>query len=79
MRQYLRRTFRVTISDGRHIRGTFECIDQHKNMILSDAQEDKPSKKATDGSGSSIPGDTSRRLGMVMVPGKHLVKCEMLE
>ena len=39
MRDMLGQTFQVSISDGRVILGNFECVDQEKNLILSNARE----------------------------------------
>lgn len=57
------RTFRAKLSDGREVVGAFKCMDGNGNFILSSALETR--------------NGTQRHLGLVMVPGKHLVKMEV--
>ncbi|ORY90499.1 hypothetical protein BCR43DRAFT_499400 [Syncephalastrum racemosum] len=53
---------RVHISDGRVFIGTFVCTDKQKNIILAHTEE--------------FRGREQRLVGLVMIPGKHLVKIE---
>ena len=69
---YLGHRLRATLSDGRLITGTFHCVDRLRNLILHDAYEQAPSA-----SGDAAHLAPERRLGMIVVPGKHLVKCEI--
>ena len=71
LESYLGHRLRATLSDGRLITGTFHCVDRLRNLILHDAYEQTPS---TEGATATQP---ERRLGMVVVPGKHLAKCEI--
>ncbi|TPX42277.1 hypothetical protein SeMB42_g05195 [Synchytrium endobioticum] len=64
VRSYLHHKCRVTISDGREFVGYFVCVDKQKNMILSATEE-------------HIQG-TTRHVGLVMIPGPHLRKWEVL-
>ncbi|KAJ3043803.1 hypothetical protein HDV00_004211 [Rhizophlyctis rosea] len=64
LRTYLSRKCRITASDGRVFVGHFMCIDKGRNIILSGTEE------------SNKFGE-KRFLGLVMIPGKHLVKAEM--
>ncbi|KAI8982974.1 hypothetical protein BDB01DRAFT_791881 [Pilobolus umbonatus] len=59
---YLNFKCRISITDGRIFIGTLICIDKNKNIILGQTEE--------------IRGDESRPVGLVMIPGKHLVKIE---
>ncbi|CAG8740884.1 32679_t:CDS:2, partial [Racocetra persica] len=54
---------KITASDGRVFLGTFMCIDKYKNIILSQTEE--------------FRSDEKRFVGLVMIPGKHLVKAEI--
>ncbi|KAI8640873.1 hypothetical protein BD408DRAFT_313262, partial [Parasitella parasitica] len=54
---------RIRITDGRIFIGTFVCIDKEKNIILAHTEE--------------LRGGSKKRLvGLVMIPGKHIVKIE---
>ncbi|KAJ1755734.1 hypothetical protein LPJ58_004076, partial [Coemansia sp. RSA 1591] len=48
----------ITCGDGRTFTGTFKCVDNHKNVILSDTLESRTGLQ--------------RHVGMIMVPGKHI-------
>lgn len=60
---------RVHIPDGRMFSGTFVCVDSDVNVILANTDEIQTSP--------SNGGETSRSVGMVMVPGEHIVKVEV--
>ncbi|CAO3638008.1 hypothetical protein BJ944DRAFT_237512 [Cunninghamella echinulata] len=62
LRSYLNFKTRIQISDGRIFIGTFVCIDKQKNIILAQAEE--------------FRGEEQRLVGLVMIPGNHLVKVE---
>lgn len=68
---YISSTVRVTISDGRKLTGRFDCVDKDLNIILNHATEERRID-----SGSSV--DT-RNVGIIMIPGKELVKFEVRE
>ncbi|CEG70932.1 hypothetical protein G6F70_000682 [Rhizopus microsporus] len=59
---YLNFQARITITDGRIFIGTFMCVDKQKNVILANTKEYR--------------GAEERLVGLVMIPGKHLVKME---
>ncbi|CAG8626701.1 5432_t:CDS:2 [Cetraspora pellucida] len=63
LRSYLNLKAKITASDGRVFHGTFMCIDKYKNIILSQTEEFRSNEK--------------RFVGLVMIPGKHLVKAEI--
>ncbi|TPX64398.1 hypothetical protein SpCBS45565_g05913 [Spizellomyces sp. 'palustris'] len=62
LRDYLNHKARITISDGRIFIGHFVCIDKGQNTILAGAEEFKNGER--------------RFVGLIMVPGKHLIKAE---
>ncbi|KAJ8662664.1 hypothetical protein O0I10_001628 [Lichtheimia ornata] len=63
LRGYLNHKARIAITDGRVFIGTFVCTDKQKNIILAHTTEYR--------------GDEHRIVGLVMIPGKHLVKMEI--
>mmetsp|Transcript_15499 Transcript_15499/g.22809 ORF Transcript_15499/g.22809 Transcript_15499/m.22809 type:complete len:122 (-) Transcript_15499:113-478(-) len=69
-KKLLGRELRTTLSDGRFVVGNFKCVDRLKNIILSEAVETRPPESADQES-------SVRNLGLVMVPGKHLIKVEV--
>ena len=80
MKQLLGKQIRICISDGRVIEGEFQCMDGHMNFIVNGATEYHGLAPDTVTESLHIPPtQTSRSLGMVMVPGKHVVKCFVRE
>lgn len=65
LQSWLNRSFRVVMSDGRIIIGTFLCTDKDANVILAMCSE-----YMKDGAGES------RNLGLIMIPGRHIVSIE---
>lgn len=55
------------MSDGRMIIGTFLCTDKDANVILAMCSE-----YMKDGGGAG----ESRNLGLIMIPGRHIVSIE---
>ena len=39
LRQWLNRSMKIKITDGRYVIGTFLCTDKHSNIILGSCQE----------------------------------------
>lgn len=87
-RQLLDRTARVLLSDGRLVVGRFYCLDREGNVVLVDAFTQSPAKAPLAGAGmgegagagksSSAPTEEPwRSVGVVMVPGRHLVRIEV--
>ncbi|KAJ3071577.1 hypothetical protein HDU98_005116 [Podochytrium sp. JEL0797] len=62
-----------TASDGRRFCGVFLCVDKYKNVILSGAEEFNRGVDETTGE----PREERRYVGMVMIPGKHLVRMQV--
>ncbi|KAG6292985.1 hypothetical protein E4U09_003178 [Claviceps aff. purpurea] len=87
----LDKNLRISTTDGRLFRGCFKCTDHDQNIVLSDtfeyrrrssapsdvalSAEAQSASAADDDSGSM----SSRYLGMVVVPGQHVVKMEVEE
>lgn len=65
LRSLLNEKFRVEIVDGRAFQGAFVCVDKEKNIILAGSEEFRNEEK--------------RFVGLVMIPGKHIVKMDLLE
>ncbi|GBC00688.1 hypothetical protein RclHR1_03940014 [Rhizophagus clarus] len=63
LRSYLNLRTRITASDNRVFNGIFMCIDKYKNIILSQTEEFRGAEK--------------RFVGLVMIPGKHIIKAEV--
>lgn len=74
----LEKTLRFELADGRIVTGTFLCLDRLKNFIIQDTEE-RRKVSVLQKDGSEVVEDATRSLGLVMVPGKHLVKVEVLE
>ncbi|KAH7001637.1 hypothetical protein EDB80DRAFT_779448 [Ilyonectria destructans] len=80
----LNKNLRVLTTDGRLFWGTFKCTDPDKNIILASTYEYRqPSSKqraeaAVKAGDEAVTLDmTSRYLGLVVVPGHHIVKMEV--
>lgn len=67
LQSWLYRHLRVQLTDGRILKGNFLCTDADANVILGMCMED------------TEKGGEQRMLGLVMVPGRHIVKMEMEE
>ncbi|KAB8229067.1 hypothetical protein ETB97_001798 [Aspergillus alliaceus] len=88
-------TLRVHASDTRIFVGTFKCTDSARNIILASTYEYRfPSPSAVqdaatvaDNQESGIAAEfqnvkmnmTSRFIGLVVVPGQHIIKIELEE
>ncbi|KAG9256034.1 uncharacterized protein F5Z01DRAFT_650871 [Emericellopsis atlantica] len=80
----LNKDLRIHTTDGRMFRGTFMCTDPDTNVVISRTHEYRqPSASqraaaAQNSTGTSVTLDmTSRFLGLVVVPGEHIVKMEV--
>lgn len=75
MKQSFNKFMRVTLSDGRVIVGRFYCLDREASIVLKDCENYEPN---IDVLTAETPGQTAKRsLGPVLVPGRHVVKCEL--
>mmetsp|Transcript_3257 Transcript_3257/g.9849 ORF Transcript_3257/g.9849 Transcript_3257/m.9849 type:complete len:109 (+) Transcript_3257:95-421(+) len=77
LRGLLGRTLRFTLSDGRVVIGGFQCMDHARNFIASNATETR--KFEVTKGGREVAHERKRVLGLVLVPGKHLVRVDCLE
>lgn len=69
LRTWLNKPLRIKMSDGRVLIGIFLCTDRDANVILGSCSEYLPENDVTPGKTHEEP----RMLGLVMVPGKHIV------
>merc|ERR1712141_411023 len=70
LRKMLNKTFRIRITDGRTLIGSFLCTDKDQNIILGQCQEYVKSS-------GPESGEEARILGLAMIPGKHIVSIEL--
>lgn len=68
LKGWLNRIFRIKITDGRVLTGAFLCTDRDGNVILGSCTEYlSEDHKLTE----------ARTLGLVMVPGRHIVTIQL--
>ncbi|KAI0452527.1 hypothetical protein F5B21DRAFT_506226 [Xylaria acuta] len=89
IKSLINKTLRVHATDGRMFIGTFKCTDTDRNVVLSLTYEYRqPSQQklaeaasaAASANSATIKADmTSRYLGLVVIPGEHIVKMEVEE
>ncbi|KAJ8930335.1 hypothetical protein NQ314_016885 [Rhamnusium bicolor] len=68
LRSWLNKSFRIEMTDGRVLIGIFLCTDRDANVILGSCSEYLPA----DSKNKSV-NEEPRMLGLVMIPGKHIV------
>lgn len=66
LRGWLNKTLKIEMSDGRILTGIFLCTDRDANIILGSCSEYLSAEEIT-------PNGEPRILGLVMIPGKHIV------
>ncbi|KAI7869921.1 hypothetical protein BDF14DRAFT_1721753 [Spinellus fusiger] len=84
LRQHLNFKARIKTSDERTFIGVLVCIDKQKNTILANtdefrggkAQEKETATRTLLSLHSFFYIDEQRFVGLVMIPGKHIVKVE---
>ncbi|KAK4239059.1 lsm domain-containing protein [Achaetomium macrosporum] len=88
LRSLLNKNLQVTTTDNRMFYGEFKCTDSESNIILAHtyeyrqptAQQISSAAAASDSSSGKVTMDmTSRYLGLVVVPGKYIVRIEAQE
>ncbi|KAI0548390.1 hypothetical protein F4679DRAFT_322552 [Xylaria curta] len=89
IKSLINKTLRIHATDGRMFIGTFKCTDTDRNVVLSLTYEYRqPSQQklaeaaaaAASSSSETVKADmTSRYLGLVVIPGEHIVKMEVEE
>ncbi|CAG9860308.1 unnamed protein product [Phyllotreta striolata] len=72
LRWWLNKSFRVEMTDGRILIGVFLCTDRDANIILGSCSEYLPLE-----SKSKSTNEEPRMLGLVMIPGKHIVSIRL--
>lgn len=72
LRSWLNKSLRIDMSDGRVLVGIFLCTDRDANVILGSCTEYLP-EDVNEEPNASAPIEEPRMLGLVMVPGKHIV------
>lgn len=77
LRNWLNKCLRVEMSDGRVLVGIFLCTDRDANIILGSCTEYLPEENKE--TSSAYVNDEPRMLGLVMVPGKHIVSISIDE
>ncbi|KAL2040138.1 hypothetical protein N7G274_007041 [Stereocaulon virgatum] len=82
----LNKKLRIYTDDTRMFLGDFKCTDNECNVILSQSYEYRPptpsalkaAAQANTTSIASVKVDmTSRFLGLIVVPGQHIIKIEV--
>ncbi|XP_063976198.1 N-alpha-acetyltransferase 38, NatC auxiliary subunit [Diachasmimorpha longicaudata] len=66
LRSWLNRLLRIKMTDGRVLTGAFLCTDRDANVILGSCEEFL-----------SEDHTEARALGLVMVPGRHIVSIHL--
>ncbi|TGJ88476.1 hypothetical protein E0Z10_g316 [Xylaria hypoxylon] len=89
LKSLINKTLRIHATDGRMFIGTFKCTDTDRNVVLSVTHEYRqPSQQklteataaAASENSQTVKADmTSRYLGLVVIPGEHIVKMEVEE
>ncbi|KAI1167015.1 hypothetical protein F5B18DRAFT_648031 [Nemania serpens] len=93
LKSLINKTLRIHATDGRMFIGTFKCTDTDRNVVLSLTYEYRqPSQQtlteaaaaaaaaAATTNAKTVKADmTSRYLGLVVIPGQHIVKMEVEE
>lgn len=84
----LGKTLRIKISDGRVFVGQMKCTDKDRNIILANTHEYRPptteavraaAVKADRASDKFTANGTCRYVGLVVIPGEHILKIELEE
>ncbi|XP_077286550.1 LSMD1 domain-containing protein Sbat [Arctopsyche grandis] len=68
LKGWIDKHFRIVMTDGRTLIGYFLCTDRDANIILGTCEEYLKSE---------MEGEEPRFLGLVMVPGRHIVSIEL--
>ncbi|RYP26965.1 hypothetical protein DL768_011462 [Monosporascus sp. mg162] len=85
----INKTLRIHTTDSRIFVGTFKCTDPKSNVILAMTHEYRPpstDKVGEAAAAAAYSGDdtvkmnmTSRYLGLIVIPGRYIVKMEVEE
>ncbi|UNI23542.1 hypothetical protein JDV02_009360 [Purpureocillium takamizusanense] len=91
LQSLLNKNLRITTTDGRLFWGSFKCTDPDSNVVLAHTYEyrqpsdervrrhlaEEQEAAAAEGSTTVALDMTSRYLGLIVVPGHHIVKMEL--
>jgi len=72
LEQWLNKSMRIKMTDGRTLVGVFLCTDGDCNIIMGSCEE---YLKPVD----CVPKEDPRILGLAMIPGKHVISIEIDE
>eukprot|EP00667_Euglena_gracilis_P026487 EG_transcript_31945 len=75
MRSYLNERMRLEVADGRTFIGTVICVDKLRNVILRDCTE--YSRRPLQLQGGDKPWESTRYLGLALVPGQHITRFQV--
>ncbi len=74
--QFLNKSLRIELTDGRTIVGQFVCTDNHPNIVLADAREfwldAKKYENPNPNSEEGAEKEEGRAVGLVMVAKEHI-------
>ena len=76
VRAQLEKLIRVTLVDGRVLIGKFTCFDKQRNVLLTEAKEQKFATSTSDT--ASLKPEHERHLGLVLVGRQHIAGCRAL-
>ena len=68
---------KCTLDDGRHVTGTFLCLDRLSNIVLSNAGEERTISSADYSDTTHEHIIVTRNLCQAMIPGERLRKIEV--
>eukprot|EP01119_Soliformovum_irregulare_P010956 TRINITY_DN2706_c0_g1_i1.p1 TRINITY_DN2706_c0_g1~~TRINITY_DN2706_c0_g1_i1.p1 ORF type:complete len:106 (-),score=17.43 TRINITY_DN2706_c0_g1_i1:43-360(-) len=75
LRSVLQKTMSIKITDGRVMVGKFCCIDNGGNIILGETIEKRTFSLKTKDHPEGVLRQDERGLGLVVIPGKHVIEC----
>ena len=74
---HLSKTLTIQTHTHTHAR-PFQCLDEHLNLILQHATERRTVRERA-GQEGTVARQQTREMGLVMLPGKHVVTVEVKE
>ncbi|KJZ77445.1 hypothetical protein HIM_03169 [Hirsutella minnesotensis 3608] len=84
LQSLLNQNFRIVTTDGRLFWGAFKCTDPNKNVVLAHTYEyrqpsaDNVHRQLRETAEGTVAVEmTSRYLGLIVIPGHHIVKMEL--
>ncbi|PHH77460.1 hypothetical protein CDD80_579 [Ophiocordyceps camponoti-rufipedis] len=81
LKSLLNKNLRIITTDGRLFWGAFKCTDANQNVVLSHTYEYRQPVSAHGSASHEPPArmdvSAARYLGLVVVPGHHIVRMEL--